>query len=71
MVVVGIFQSEANEERAIRLAGADTDEIYHERIGPHETLLSIRAHDRAEAEHFCGILSRAGSQDVKIDAEAA
>jgi uncharacterized protein with PIN domain len=71
MVVVGIFSSEAEEERAILLVGEDTDGIYLEKIAENETLISMRARNLPQAQRLRRLMSRAGAQQVKIDAEAA
>jgi uncharacterized protein with PIN domain len=71
MVVVGIFSSEVEEEQAIRLVGEDTDGIYLEKIAENETLISMRARNLPQAQRLRRLMSRAGAQDVKIDAEAA
>jgi uncharacterized protein with PIN domain len=71
MVVVGIFNSEVEEEQAIRLVGEDTDGIYLEKIAENETLVSMRARNLPQAQRLRRLMSRAGAQEVKIDAEAA
>lgn len=71
MVVTGIFHSEVEEEQAIRLVGADCDQIFHEKVGQNETILSIRARNLRQAKVFSSLLSWAGAQEVGIDADAA
>jgi uncharacterized protein with PIN domain len=71
VVVIGIFRSEEEEEKAIRLVGEDTDGIYLEKIAENETLLTMRARNLPQAQRLRRLMSRAGAQDVEIDAEAA
>jgi hypothetical protein len=71
MVVIGIFHSERAEERAVRLVAAYSEEIYEEKIGEHETLVSMRAESLTDAEYISGLLEDAGATQIEIDAEAA
>lgn len=71
MVVIGIFRSELEGERAVRLVGGDSDGIYQEKVAENETLVSMRARNLPQAQLLGRLLSSAGAQDVEIDAEAA
>jgi len=68
MVVIGVFGSEEQEELAIRLIGADSNQVYEEK---DKNLLSMRVQDMNEALHIGRLLSDAGAEHAEIDAEAA